>query len=257
MSVYVTVEVRNFKRTFVSTPILMLLFLVVFSCGSSAYAQNKLPEGFELQSTGRIIAPDSLLPEYYLNYAMGGQFRKGIKVAPEAYNSLTRLLPIPVLVATGITSEQSVEMYIRAVKFHVTGIDPAGTEGNGTGRGNIEMPNWIREYLSDDINIERLYKEQYSCGNAIIVDAKTKMPLMISNSYVSSENESGKYYSCLYGWAAAYPWYFYELPNIALRESLAKRDVSVIELFARQRFSLSTMVFDELLKTQTIPNLLN
>ena len=235
----------------------MLLFLVVFSCGSSAYAQNKLPEGFELQATGRITAPDSLLPEYYLNYAMAGQFRKGIKVAPEAYNSLTRLLPIPVLVATGITSEQSVEMYIRAVKFHVTGIDPAGTEGNGTGRGNIEMPNWIREYLSDDINIERLYKEQLSCGNAIIVDANTKMPLMISNSYVSSENESGKYYSCLYGWAAAYPWYFYELPNIALRESLAKRDVSVIELFARQRFSLTTMVFDELLKTQTIPNLLN
>jgi hypothetical protein len=80
---------------------------------------------------------------------------------------------------------------------------------------------------------------------------------MISNSYVSSENESGKYYNCLYGWAAAYPWYFYELPNIALRESLAKRDVSVIELFAKQRFMLSSVAFDELLNTQTIPNLLN
>jgi hypothetical protein len=249
--------VRNYKRTFVSTPILMLLFLVVFSCGSSACAQNKLPEGFELQSTGRITAPDSLLPEYYLNYALGGQFRRGIKVVPEAYSTLSRLLPIPILIGAGITTDQSIEMYIRAVKFHATGKDPAGTEGNGTGRGNIEMPNWVREYLSDDINIERLYKEQWGCGNAIIVDLDTKFPLLISNNYVSSSNEIGKYYNCLFGWAAAYPWYFYELPNIALRESLAKKDLSVIELFAKQRFILSSKVFDNLLDTQTIPNYLN
>lgn len=257
MSVDVFVEVRKYTRTFVSASFYMLLFLAAFACGSSAYAQNKLPEGFELQANGRIIAPDSLLPEYYLSYALGGQFRKGIKVVPEAYNTLTRLLPIPVLVGSGISTDQSIEMFIRAVKFHSTGIDPVGTEGNGTGRGNIEMPNWIREYLSDDINIERLFKEQWSCGNAIIVDAGTKMPLLISNNSISSEDELGKYYNCVYGWAAAYPWYFYELPNIALRESLAKRDLSVVELFAKQRFMLSNTVFDDLLNTQTIPNLLN
>lgn len=257
MSVDLFVEVRNYIRTSVSAPFFMLLFLVVFSCGSNAYAQNKLPVGFELQSSGRIFAPDSLLPEYYLNYALGGQFRKGIKVAPEAYNTLSRLLPIPALMGSGITIEQSIEMYIRAVKFHATGVDPAGTDGNGTGRGNIEMPNWVREYLSDDINIERLFKEQLSCGNAIIVDTDTKMPLMIANSMSLGENEMAQYYNCLYGWAAAYPWYFYELPNIALRESLVKRDLSVIELFAKQRFMLSTMVFDELLNTQSIPNFLN
>jgi hypothetical protein len=257
LSVDVFIEVRNYTRTFVSAPFIILLLLAVFCCGSNAYAQNKLPEGFELQSSGRIIAPDSLLPEYYLSYALGGQFRKGIKVAPESYNNLSRLLPIPILVGTGISYDQSVEMYIRAVKFHVTGKDPAGTDGNGTGRGNIEMPNWIREYLSEDISIERLYKEQWGCGNAIIVDTDTKMPLLISNSYVSSNDEFGKYYNCLYGWAAAYPWFFYELPNIALRESLAKRDLSVIELFAKQRFMLSNIAFEEMLNSQSIPNLLN
>jgi hypothetical protein len=257
LSVDVFIEVRNYTRTFVSAPFIVLLFLAVLCCGSSAYAQNKLPEGFELQSSGRIIAPDSLLPEYYLSYALGGQFRKGIKVAPESYNTLSRLLPIPILIGTGISTELSVEMYIRAVKFHVTGKDPAGTEGNGTGQGNIEMPNWIREYLSEDISIERLYKEQLNCGNAIVVDANTKMPLLISNNFASRDDEFAKYYNCLYGWAAAYPWFFYELPNIALRESLAKKDLSVIELFAKHRFMLSSSVFDDLINTQTIPNLLN
>ena len=249
------VDVRNFKFTHVGIPALLAVATFIVVCASSVCAQNKLPVGFELQANGRITAPDSLLPEYYLNYSLGGQFRKGISVMPDAYQSLSRLLPIPILVGSNISNEKSLEMFARAVKFHTTGIDPSGTDGNGTGKGNIAMPDWVREYLNDEINIERLYKDQLFCGNVIVVDSEVKIPMLIANNYANSKNELSLYYNCLYGWAAAYPWYYYELPNVALREALSKRDLSVVELFAKYRFTLTSALFDDMLSMQIIPNI--
>ena len=232
----------------------MLLFLVASFCGSNVYAQEKLPVGFELQSSGYISAPDSLLPEYYQSYALAGQFREGIKIAPDFYGGFSYLLPLPILTGFGISNDQSLEMFSRAVRFHATGIDPAGTDGNGTGKGNIEMPNWIREFLSDELGMERLYKYQYHCGNIIVVDSTTKVPLLIAHGKtIEQKDEMGKYYNCVYGWAAAYPWFYYELPNVALRQALSKKDVSVVELFAKNRFSLSNSMFGDMITTETIP----
>lgn len=249
------VDVRNFKFTLVGMPAFLAAVILIFVCTSRVCAQNKLPVGFELQANGRIVAPDSLLPEYYLNYSLGGQFRKGIFIEPDAYQSINKLLPIPILVGANISTEKSIEMFSRAVKFHTTGIDPQGTDGNGTGKGNIDMPAWVNEYITDEINIERLYKDQLFCGNVIIVDSDVKIPMLIANNYASKEEELPLYYNCLYGWAAAYPWYFYELPNIALREALSKRDLSVVELFAKYRFTLTNALFEEMLSMHIIPNI--
>lgn len=249
---------RNIYKSFAIEPLYLLLFWVASLCGSSVSAQEKLPEGFELQSSGYITAPDSLLPEYYQSYALGGQFRKGIQISPENYGAISYLLPIPVLTGIGISNELSLEMFSRAVRFHATGIDPAGTDGNGTGKGNIDLPNWIRQFIVEEQGLEQLFKYQLFCGNTIVVDPSTKVPLFIAHGKVlEQKDEMGKYYNCLYGWAAAYPWYYYELPNIALRQALSKKDVTVIELFARNRFSLSTSLFGDLISSQTIPNLNN
>ena len=237
--------------------LLSLVLLIASNLGASVVcAQNKLPVGFELQSSGRISVADSLVPEYYKSYALGGQFRKGLIVASDAYGALSRLLPIPILTGAGITKEQSLEMYKRAVLFHTNGIDPAGTDGNGTGRGNIEMPVWIRDYLKTPTGIDNLFEEQWKCGNIVVVDGQVYIPLKISNEATLPDDELGLYYNCLYGWAAAYPWYYYELPNIALREALSKRDVSVVELFAQHRFSLTPTLFEELIRSETIPSLI-
>ena len=247
------VDVRNLTNTLVRF-VLGLFLLIGASLSTTVLcAQNKLPVGFELQSSGRISAVDSLVPEYYKSYALGGQFRKGIMVAPEVYDLLGQLLPIPILIGSGITREQSYEMYKRAILFHSSGIDPSGTDGNGTGRGNIELPVWVRDYLKTPTGIDNLFEEQWKCGNIVVVDNQVFIPLKISNESTLAADELGLYYNCLYGWAAAYPWFYYELPNIALREAMSKRDVSVVELFAQHRFSLNSKLIDELINSSTIP----
>jgi hypothetical protein len=42
----------------------------------------------------------------------------------------------------------------------------------------------------------------------------------------------------LVNWAAAYPWFFYELPNVTLRQALATRGAETVMLFAQNRFQL-------------------
>jgi hypothetical protein len=247
---------RNLMNTLVNNVLGLLLTLGAIFNASGLCAQNKLPVGFELQSSGRILAVDSLVPEYYKSYSLGGQFRKGLIVAPEAYGALSRLLPIPILSGSGISRDQSFEMYKRAILFHANGIDPAGSDGNGTGKGNIDLPVWIRDYLKSPQGIDNLFEEQWKCGNIVVVDGQVFIPLKISNESTLPSDELGLYYNCLFGWAAAYPWFYYQLPNIALREALSRRDVSVVELFAQHRFSLTQTLYEELISTSTIPSLI-
>lgn len=240
-------------NTLVAFTFNITLFLGLTFSGSIVYGQSKLPDGFELQSSGRILAVDSLVPEYYKSYALAGQFRKGLVISPEGYDALSRLLPIPILAGAGITREQSLEMYQRAITFHATGIDPAGTDGNGNGRGNIEMPVWIRDYLKSPSGIDNLFEMQWKCGNIVVVDTDVFIPLRIADGNKLPDEELALYYNCLYGWAAAYPWFYYELPNIALRDAMAKRDLSVVDLFAHHRFSLSNILLEEMRISNVIP----
>jgi hypothetical protein len=86
---------------------------------------------------------------------------------------------------------------------------------------------------------ERLFDAQLQIGNVLYVDHLTNFPFFLHNDFKEDPQEIQLYRKILVHWAAAYPWLFYELKNVALKEALMDpKDTNALELFAMHRFKI-------------------
>jgi hypothetical protein len=237
----------------------LFVFSVLCLFCAGVYAQSA-SKGYKVNAAGVLEISDSLLPDYLLQYGSAGLFRKGYSIAPESYTAIEHLVSIPILVGEGISREQSLAWFSRSLRFNLTGKDPDGIYSADNG-GNIALPGWVRKYVGLKYeNIESFYNEQIAGGNVLVVDKKVFIPLMIGGGSYAKEQDFNKefsdYYSVLVNWAAAYPWFFYELPNVTLRQALATRGAETVMLFAQNRFQLpeSTVMALRSEKFLPIPN---
>lgn len=231
----------------------LLTFSLLMAGSLVLSAQVKLPEGFSRAGENRLMPADSLFPDYYLSYGSGGYLREGIYLSDEQIDLLEKFVPVPVLIGNGISRDESLEFFNRAVQFNLSGNDPKGQFQGINGKGNIIMPIWLREYLAGPNAIEKLYDIQLQLGNAIVVDGPTKFPLYLDGSSASYGRDGANYHACIFHWAAAYPWYFYALPNIALREALARKSMEALMLFAQNRYFSNPASIATLAETFPIP----
>lgn len=231
----------------------LLTFSLLMAGSLVLSAQVKLPEGFSRAGENRLMPADSLFPDYYLSYGSGGYLREGIYLSDEQIGLIEQFVPVPVLIGFGISRDESLEFFNRAVQFNLSGNDPKGQFQGINGKGNIIMPIWLREFLAGPNGMEKLYDIQLQLGNAIVVDGPTKFPLFLDNGSSGKGVENGLYHNCIFHWAAAYPWYFYALPNIALREALARKNMDALMLFAQHRFTGNPTDIVALAQTFPIP----
>lgn len=235
----------------------VLIFLMLACFSPVLYSQQKTDKGYAVVKDGRLVIADSLLPNYLLSYGAAGAFRKGFSVSDAGYAALDKLVAIPVLVGVGITREQSEAMFLRSLRFNLSGLDPEGVYESPQGGGNILISPLVRDLLGKNFTgIGKVYDAQLKLGNVLVVESSSMFPLMIQGGSYAPEFESGveqsHYYSALYGWAAAYPWFYYELSNVALRQALATRNVKLVSLFGKNRFALNEQVFSYLVESKTL-----
>lgn len=231
----------------------LLTFSLLLAASLVLSAQEKLPEGFSRVGENRLMPADSLFPEYYLSYGAGGYLRDGIYLSNDQIGLIEKFVPVPALIGFGISREESLELFSRSVQFNLSGNDPQGKFQGLDGKGNIIMPIWLREYLAGPNGMEKLYDIQLQLGNAIVVDGPTKFPLFLDNGSNGKGPENGLYHNCIFHWAAAYPWYFYALPNIALREALVQKNMDALMLFAQNRYFSNPTNVAALAETFPIP----
>lgn len=231
----------------------ILTFSLLLAGSLVLSAQQKLPEGFSRAGENRLMPADSLFPEYYLSYGAGGYLREGIYLSDAQFGLIEKFVPVPVLIGLGISRDESLELFSRSVQFNLSGNDPQGKFQGLDGKGNIIMPIWLREYLAGPNGMEKLYDIQLQLGNAIVVDGPTKFPLFLDNGTAKNGLEGGLYHGCIFHWAAAYPWYFYALPNIALREALVQKNMDAVMLFAQNRYFSDPANITALSETFSIP----
>jgi hypothetical protein len=243
---------------------ILFIIALTFSC-SDVFSQKNLSNEKEKKSIGEATRPDSILPDYYLSYAIGGQFRKGQTIDINKEISYDLLIPIPTLTGFSISQSQSFDMFKRAVVFHASGKDV--NESENAANSGISLPKWVRNYIVNDEKLEKLYQAQVTLGNTIVVDSEVFLPLFLNNEYSTNKQDSKiderkalspeiqAYYNCLYSWAAAYPWFFYKFPNAVLRQAMGEKNFPVITLFATNRFYLDQESFGALLESKIIPRI--
>lgn len=202
-----------------------------------------LPQGFSLNPSGKITAVDSLVPSYFINYAAGATLRSGLENNAQILEALSNYVQIPVLVSEKFSKEQALANFTRSVKFNATGTDPEGTYSNSPGQGgNLSLTKeTLKKFLTKEGGIEELFKYQLKSGNYLVVDFQTSLPLFYSSGKEDPNKELQLYRKTLVHWAAAYPWAFYELKNIALKEAIMQsRNLEPLGLFLQHRFLLNT-----------------
>ena len=236
---------------------IVLIYMLLAFASAVLNAQEKLGNGYRVGADGSLIIADSLLPNYLLNYGAAGVFRKGLYLSAEAYDALDKLIAIPVLVGKDISREQSQAMFLRSVRFNLTGLDPEGAYQNPSGGVNITLSASARELVGKDFTgIGKLYEAQLKLGNVLVVDGETFFPLMIGGSSYARElelsSEQGHYYNALYGWAAAYPWFYYGISNVALKQALSAKNVRLVSLFGQNRFLLNEQLHAYLLDSKIL-----
>jgi hypothetical protein len=228
-------------------PLICTGFLVMFTSFTSLISQvsksELMPKGFSLNPSGRITAIDSIVPSYFVNYAAGASCRSGLENNEQILEALSNYVQIPVLVSEKFSKEQALANFARSVKFNATGTDPEGVYSNSPGQGgNIALTKEIiKKFLSKEGGIEELFKYQLKSGNYLVVDFHTSLPLYYSSGKEDPNKELQLYRKTLVHWAAAYPWAFYELKNIALKEAIMQsRNLEPLSLFLQHRFLLNT-----------------
>jgi hypothetical protein len=198
------------------------------------------------------VGLDTLLPAYYFTYAAGGAFRKVKTKAFEDPQILSLIINIPILTGASITADQSKEYFLRAVRFNLLGYDSDELFANRNRTGNIFFNERVLNFIKKDFSgLDSLYAIQVRAGNIIIVDSDTMFPLMLME-YMSGDGydlELQNYYAAVYYWAAAYPWLFYKLDNLALKQTLEKKDLNLLSQFASSRYSLSNEIHEYLLQS--------
>jgi hypothetical protein len=132
------------------------------------------------------------LPAYFMEYAMGGEFRTMDSLPEYVIENASKIIPIPVLMAQGMTVEQAYSIWSDAVKANVPNKAEVSSapkslnaislvaESQNQFNPNIELPKWIFNTAYNTTELTKLFNLQLRAGNVLIVDPITYFPLKIA-----------------------------------------------------------------------------
>jgi hypothetical protein len=164
-----------------------LAFLALMLMGYSAVAQAGKEE-----KTKELPARSIELPAYFMEYAMGGEFRTMDSLPEYVIENASKIIPIPVLMAQGMTVEQAYTIWSDAVKANVPNKAEVSSapktlnaislvaESKNQFNPNIELPKWIFNTAYNTTELTKLFNVQLRAGNVLIVDPITYFPLKIA-----------------------------------------------------------------------------
>ena len=208
--------------------------------------------------------PTKNLPEYFTEYAHGGDFRNGKVVAQDEQEAFAYILPIPILLNIQSDEIKSMQLWKDAVRksfqqknnkvaykkdFEETGnapqlvADPLSSASQSDKSGSaINLPAWVAPYLENDIDFNKLYQYQYKVGNVLFCDSLNSIPYLINSEAKTQDEklkEADKYYNALFWWSSAYPELFYNLDDPNFLQALNQKNKEVIYHYGFYRFLLS------------------
>lgn len=261
-----SLEPHSHMNLLIHKYIFSFLAAMLITAGNILLAQKTAPANMGVKDKSaakkeQIEAPKkddavAALPGYYNSYASAGIFRNEAKRIALKDKDLSLMVSVPVLASMSLSAEQSQALFKQAIIFHATGYDAETQFANESGRGNVPLSAAVMELLGKDFSgIDQLYKHQVAHGNVLVVDDATKFPLMIKGGSYAPEfnfnDELAEYHSAIYYWAAAYPWFFYEIKNSALRQTLLEKDMRLLSYFAQHRFALDGLTYEAILASDT------
>jgi hypothetical protein len=250
------------------------LLLVLCSSMNSALAQTKKTSSKSDKKPVQKVQPKTIdtsttkLPEYYLSYAHGGDFRSGKVASAVEQEAFGYILPIPVILTSRgedanamnfwkeavrkcfVKNDSKVFMKtevvstdtIKVVPQRVDEVHSDGDANSNLERLAIDLPYWVMPYLENDLDLGKLYQYQIKVGNVLYCDEKTFFPLLVDGSATTMEvklKEADKYYNAIYWWAASYPELFYGLDDQNLFTALKEKRKEIIYHFGLYRFLLN------------------
>ena len=252
-----------------------MLVMVLTLCLSAlcGYAQSSKPSKksaapSKKPATKEAVVPAESplknLPEYYTEYAHGGDFRNGNVIKQDEQEAFAYILPIPILLNSQGDEIKSIQLWKDAVrksfqqknskvayKMDVTETgntpqfvaDPQTSASQSVKAGSaITLPAWVAPYLENDIDFNKLYQYQYKVGNVLFCDSLNSIPYLInSKAKTQAEKliEADKYYNALFWWSSAYPELFYNLDDPNFLQALNQKNKEVIYHYGFYRFLLS------------------
>jgi hypothetical protein len=226
------------------------------------------PKPFDLQLKN--------LPEYYAEYAHGGDFRNGKVVVQDEQEAFSFILPIPILLFNNGDDVKSMQLWKDAVRSCFPDINSSAVNANNVNdnaptpqlvdvdsentftknikRPEFSLPVWVAPYLDNDLDFTKLYQYQYKVGNVLYCDSLNSIPYLVNAESATQEEklkEADKYYSALYFWSAAYPELFYALDDPNFLFALKQKNKEVVYHYGFYRFLLTDSL-KELFKTKDI-----
>jgi len=248
--------------------VLMLWFSALCGFAQSSKTSKKSAAPSKKPATKEAVTPAQTplknLPEYYTEYAHGGDFRNGHVIKQDEQEAFAYILPIPILLNSQGDEIKSMQLWKDAVrksfqqknskvayKMDVTETgntpqavsDPLASE-TSSGKSNhaINLPAWVAPYLENDIDFNKLYQYQYKVGNVLFCDSLNSIPYLInseSKTQAEKMKEADKYYNALFWWSSAYPELFYTLDDPNLLLALNQKNKEVVYHYGFYRFLLT------------------
>lgn len=206
-------------------------------------------------------------PEYYTDYAQGGDFRKSRTFSTDEKYMAPYVLQIPLILTPDNDQKKMLDLWKKAVRSAFSDKDnsvvkmrPLGEEspaptlvtvkdpnieesptGFNSSKPGFELPSWVRPYLENEENLERLFEFQYRLGNVVYCSSQNLFPLLIDAGALTYEEkmiEADKYYNAIYWWAASYPELFYAIDDENLKTALESKNKELIYHYGKYRFVL-------------------
>lgn len=219
-------------------------------------ATKVAPKPFDPQSKN--------LPEYYAEYAHGGDFRNGKVLAQDEQEAFSFILAIPILLFNNGDDVKSMQLWKEAVRScfpdknssavnandvtengsspQFVDVGSPNTSTKNINRPRFSLPVWVGPYLSNDLDFNKLYQYQYKVGNVLYCDGLNSIPYLVNADSKTQEEklkEADKYYNTLYAWSAAYPELFYALDDPNFLFALKQKNKEVVYHYGFYRFLLT------------------
>ena len=268
----------NFLHRSSSLKVLMLLMSCALSA-TSLFAQTGKKKAKESQKEevkkndgSEIDLSKVEWPEYYNEYASGGDFRNGRDFNVEERYFAPYIVSVPVILTPKKDQALALKMWKETIRVYFKGNDPAfykalepsnTIEAKAVNYDNLEFPQinyggdkpqtaipfWVTDYLNDEELFNRLFGFQVSLGNIVYCSEDIMFPLM-TNANIENEEarmeEAKKYYMAIYAWAQAYPKLFDKIDDPNLKFALETQNLDLLYRFGQHRFALSNEMRDNL-----------
>lgn len=268
----------NFLHSSASLKVLLLLVSCALT-SNALFAQTgkkkgneKAKEEVKKNDASEIDLSKVDWPQYYNEYASGGDYRNGRDFTVEEKYFAPYILSVPVLFTSKRDQALALKMWKETIRIYFKGTEQAFYKGaevkesnvaNAVNYDNLEypqityggdkpqtdIPNWVTEYLNDEEIFNRLFSFQVSLGNILYCSDDIMFPLMTNTNILNEEErieEAKKYYSAIYAWSQAYPKLFDKIDDPNLKTALETQNLDLLYRFGQHRFALSNELKDNL-----------